>query len=444
MGETIMSTYIDISKLNVTPHQAEQLEIATSSPVGCFTGAAGCGKTWAVGQILKHFKGDVMVVTPTGKAASRVREVFPDARASTIHSALEPTRGGKDGEGWSFARNQTFPLEADLIICEEWSMADTSIHCDMLNAIKRGTNVLFVGDPFRQLSPVGKGKPFIDMINAGVPHGSLTELHRFAGRIARVCNEIADGKPWTGSEKLDLDAVPKENFIHIESPNNRTIVNLKSFVEQFIARGYALEQIQILCPCNTSGDLSRERINSFMQKWFNPDGEQILAKYDKGKEDQIKCKFAIDDKVICLSNQFAKLLPGSCEFPGATAYVANGDTGVIIDSIEINGRTHVVCKMPSGKMIFDLSDFRKDFALAYCITGHKSQGSQWPVVIVIADDSNGARMVTDRSWYYTAISRASEICCTVGSRGSILQACRTARISHRRTFLTSEIKKLAN
>jgi exodeoxyribonuclease V alpha subunit len=436
-------SYLDISSMDVTTHQAEQLEIATSSAVGCFTGAAGCGKTWVVGQILGGYKGDAVVVTPTGKAASRVREMFPNASARTVYSALEPGRSGKDGDGWSFNRNRSNPLTAGLIICEEWSMADAAINCSLLNAVSRGTKILFVGDPFRQLSPVGRGKPFIDYIHAGVPHGSLTELHRFAGRIARVCNDIADGKIWQGSDKLDLEAVPKENFIHVECSSQRTLVSIKGFVEQFMDKGYSLDEIQILCPCNTSGDLSREKINGIMQKWFNPNGEEILAKWDKGNEHKIKCKFSIGDKIICLSNQDAKLQPhGTDVEPTMSTYVANGDTGVIVDTCQHNGKIHVVCDMPSGRCIFELAEFRKDFTLAYAITGHKSQGSQWPVVIVVADESNGARMVTDRSWYYTAYSRASEICCSVGSRSAILSNCRTARITHRKTFLAQEILRL--
>lgn len=437
-----MKSYLNISEMDVTPHQAEQLEIATRSPVGCFTGAAGCGKTWAVGQILDNFSGEAIVVTPTGKAASRVREMFPGASARTVYSALEPGRSGRDGDGWSFNRNRNNPLTADLIICEEWSMADAAINCSLLNAVDRGTKLLFVGDPFRQLRPVGRGKPFIDYIHAGVPHGTLTELHRFAGRIARVCNDIADGKIWQGSEKLDLEAVPKENFIHVECSSQRTLVSIKSFVEQFMAKGYTLEEIQVLCPCNTSGDLCRERINDIMQKWFNPDGEQIFGRFDKGNEHKIKCKFSIGDKIICLSNQDAKLQPIGDMESSISVYVANGDTGVIVSTCEYKGKTHVVCDMPSGRCIFELAEFRKDFTLAYAITGHKSQGSQWPVVIVVADESNGARMVADRSWYYTAYSRASEICCSVGSRSAILSHCRTARITHCRTFLSNEILRL--
>ena len=435
-------SYLNISAMDVTPHQAEQLEIATSSPVGCFTGAAGCGKTWVVGQILNSFKGESMVVTPTGKAASRVREMFPGASARTVYSALEPGRSGKDGDGWSFNRNRSNPLTTDLIICEEWSMADAAINCSLLNAVNRGTKILFVGDPFRQLSPVGRGKPFIDMIHAGVPHGSLTELHRFAGRIARVCNDIADGKVWQGSERLDLESVPKENFIHVECSPLKVMISLRSFVEQFMSKGYSLEEIQILCPCNTSGELCRERINDIMQKWFNPNGEQIFGRFDKGNEHKIKCKFMVGDKIICLSNQDAKLQPVGDLDASLSAYVANGDTGVIVGVCDYNKKTHVICDMPSGRCIFELTEFRKDFTLAYAITGHKSQGSQWPVVIVVADESNGARMVTDRSWYYTAYSRASEICCSVGSRGAILSHCRTARITHRKTFLAQEIHRL--
>lgn len=439
------NSWLDLSSINGTDHQLDQLAIATRGDIGCFTGKAGTGKTTMIGQILDSFAGDAIVLCPTGKAASRVREVFPNASAMTAHSALQPQRAGRDGGGWSFARNRSFPLDTDLIILEEWSMADTSITFDVLNAVKRGTKVLVVGDPRRQLSPVGRGKPFIDMIDAGMSHGSLTELHRFAGRIAHVCNDISEGRNWSASSKIDLNSVPKENLVHVEANAPSIPSRLKSFVEQFLSKGYSLDQIQIITPCNTSGDLCREKLNSLLQGWFNPassESPEIVGKFDEGKA--IKQKFRINDRVICLSNNYSQRDPADGETfeEAGNAFVANGDTGTIIGTKQHKGKLYVQCRMPPGIVIYELSEFRDIFTLAYAITCHKSQGSQWPVVIVVIDDSNGGRMVTGREWYYTACTRASEICCLVGPRNAMLQQCRTVRIHSRKTFLASEIKRL--
>ena len=436
------SSWLDLDALDVTDHQREKVAIATSGNIGCFTGRAGTGKTHVVGQILRHFKGDAMVLTPTGKSASVVRSIFPEASALTAYSALEPTRCGRDKGGWAFARNRSYPLESTLLILEEWSMAGCDIMCDLLQAVKRGARLLLVGDPFRQLLSVSHGRVMIDMINAGIPHGELTELHRYAGRIARVCGDIADGKNWTASTKLDLDATPKENLIHVESSSAKIPTHIKAFIEQFMSKGYSLDQIQVLCPCNTSGDLSRERLNTLLQGWFNRDGEEIIGKFDEGKT--IKNRFRLNDKCICLSNNHSQREPqdGETFEEAGTAYVANGDTGVIIGSREIKGKVYVRCRMPPGIVIYELSEFRTLFALAYAITFHKSQGSGWPVVIPVIDDSNGARMVADRSLFYTGCTRASEICCLVGPRNAMLQQCRTVRIHSRKTFLAQEIKRL--
>lgn len=440
-----MKSWLDLSKIQAEPHQLEQLEIATSGGnLGILTGGPGTGKTYTIGQILKTFPGYAQVVALAGKAASRVREEFPQAYASTIHSALEPDRSGRDGDGWMFRRNQNFPLDAQLLICEESSMNDTRILCNLFQAVKRGTKVLMVGDPF-QIAPVGVGRPFVDMINAGLPHGKLTELHRFAGRIAKVCKDIREQKRWQASEKLDLTAASPENFYHADIPCSKVSRTVKSYIEQFLSRGFSLDQIQVLSPCKDSGELSCRTMNTLIATWFNSQGEIIRSGNEKSKKEPADGAklFRIGDKIICKRNQMIQKLPadGQSFEEAGKAYVANGDTGTIVEVKEFKRKLHVICRMLSSVIAVDFQDFKEDFWTAYCLTYHSTQGSQWPVVIPIIDDSNGAGMICDRSLHYTGDSRAGKVCCLVGPRVVHDMQCRTMNVKSRKTFLTEEIKK---
>lgn len=429
--------WIDASLLKVSPEQKEQIEIIGSGPISLLTGGPGTGKTRVTTEIYRSFKGLKQVVAPTGKAASRVREVNPDIYATTIHSALEPAFGGGNDSQWSFARHKTNPLDSDLLICDETSMLSADLFESLLMAIKNGTKLLLVGDPY-QLSPVGAGRPFLDLIDAGLPHGHLSKVWRFSGRVAEVCRDIKNGVPWTPSPKLDLGIKDfPENFIHVEASSMKVPQILKSFVSQFLEKGYDLSEIQVITPCNTSGELSRSNINRLMQKWFNQDGEVLIAGTNS------KDEFRAGDKVMWLENQRIPMMGQNAHDKSVkAAYVANGDTGIVLGKIDVGPKkTDIIFKMPGGVCRIDSGKFRDNATLCYAITGHKSQGSQYKVIIPIADDSSGAKMVADRSYYYTVFSRMSEACVSLGSKQAIASACRTVRIEHRKTFLTSTVKK---
>ena len=371
----------------ITPHQREQLAAAMTGRVGILTGGPGCGKTFAVARLVQAWKeqvgGSVLVVAPTGKAASRLNEVYPALNARTIHSALEPSRNGHDGTGWSFERNERNPLDCSLLIGDEQSMTDSALMASLLGAVEHGTKVLLVGDPF-QLPPVGRGKPFLDMIRAGLPHGHLTEIHRFAGRIARVCDLIKKGERWAGSPKVDLDSVPPENFRHFEAATAGCVIStLKELIGRMPARGWdAIDDVQILCAVNEKSPLSRKHLNTHLQDLLNPDGYRVD-----------KIPFRVGDKVICGRNQMRTneetILP---------CYVANGDSGRVIEV----GKASVTVRL--GKKVFYWKNSIKnsEFNCPFMLAGNIYKTSIYLKYLQNIEFDNPNRLEANLYFYRTA------------------------------------------
>lgn len=373
-------------------------------------------------------------MAPTGKAALRMSEAFAEhglrIQATTVHAGLMPNRNGHDGEGWSFRHNRSNPLDCDLLLGDEWSMVETGLQRAVFDAVKPGTRVLLVGDPF-QLPPVGHGRPFLDMIEAGIPHGHLTEPHRFAGRIAQVCKAIKDGETWEPSERVDLDAEFPENFRMIERSNpTAQLAMLQHTVEKMRERGFdPFDDVQVLCPVNSNSPISRQKCNETLQRLLNPNAQGI-----KGT------RICIGDKVLCTKNDNrAAVVAPTGEYEdgheeSGDNYVPNGDIGRCVYAED----KYLIVRFGG----VDTRIMRKDWAnfdLGYALTVHKSQGSQWPVVIPIIDGSGAANQIGSRSLWYTGFSRAKTLCIPIGTRMTLAKHCQRVDIEQRKTFLTERI-----
>lgn len=421
----------------ISSHQKEQLKLATVGRVGLLSGGPGVGKTHTITRLLKtllaeHPHARIKMMASTGKAAQRMTQMailagLRGVGGTTIHTALQPLRNGHDGEGWGFGHNAQMPMYADVIVVDEATMIPSSLMDSFLQGTGIGTLVLFVGDP-HQLPPVGKGKPYVDMIHAGLPHGHLTELHRFAGRIALVCKQIISGERWEPSEKIDLDNRDfPENMRHIECNDGNRIEVLKKILLQVEARKVDLwEDCQVLCATN---DL-RDKLNYSLQQMLNPNGEKIDG-----------CKYRIRDKVICTKNQWIDQDWNTPKKPHENIkhYIANGEVGVItkID------KTFVAVEVDGGgtrKHLRFAKGTWNDLDLAYCITTWKAQGSQYKVVITCAEDTRGADMNCDRSFWTTGISRGSWMSLTLGKRIAIDRQCGRVGLMDRKTLLVEKIK----
>lgn len=418
----------------ISDHQREQIASVMRGNIGLFSGGPGTGKTHTIGRLLKAIhQGSkhlypVRVLAPTGKAAQRMTESLNDAElsthATTIHVGLVPSRGGHDGKGWGFFHCESNPIAADLIIIDESSMLDISLMASLLSAIKKGCKLLLVGDPF-QLAPVGRGCPFFDMIRAGMPHGHLTETHRFAGRIATVCSQINAGERWSPSKTIDLNSDYPENMKHVESSD--AMKSIEDLLVRLKSRGFdPMRDIQVICATNDT----REKFNKRLQQLLNPMGERVQG-----------CDCKVGDKVICLRNQYVSndFDPENESRPDGQSYIANGEIGTVTRV----HKAYIAVEFLNSCVRFSKAAWN-DISLAYCITGWKAQGSQWPVVITCTEDNRGADLICDRSFWYTSISRAKTLSITVGKRCVIDRQCSRVSVQNRKTFLREKIISLMN
>jgi exodeoxyribonuclease V alpha subunit len=431
-------------------HQAREMDVATTMAVGCFTGGPGTGKSHTVSYLLwmltKRFGSQkIAVAAPTGIAAHRITQYLAERglsiRATTIHRLLEIGRNGQDGGGWGFLRWSANPIEQRYLIVDEASMIDANLLADLLEACATGTHVLFVGDPF-QLPPVGHGAPLRDLIAAGVPTGQLAEVRRNSGTIVEACAAIKDGAAFVGPTRLELDAENPVNLRFVECQPSETLDTIESILRN-AKRFDPIADTQILVANNEKSEVSRKAVNERFQKVLNPGGIRVEG-----------IPFAVGDKVICLKNSTLKL----AEYHGRKSfavelsnadryqttreetYVANGDTGRVLAVgksgavVSFGGRQIWLPKSKPKKDDEASGGAMGDFDLAYGITTHKSQGSQWQLVIVIADKSGGS--VADKNWWYTAISRAQKACLIVGDVSAFATQSRRETLSRRKTFLS--------
>lgn len=436
-------------------HQVEQLTAATARSLGCFIGGGGTGKTFTLAAMLRQLVErvgieSVAVCAPTGKAARRATEVMQanglDIRATTIHQMLEIGRNGHDGGGWGFARNRGNPLERAFLVVDEASMLDTSLAADLLDAVPPGGCVLLVGDA-GQLSPVGHGAPLRDLLASEcVSRGELTEVRRNAGGIVHAGRAIRDGDAVEFAGKFDLKAEPPANLRFLDCAPARVLDTVEDVLRVGVPKlGFdSVWDTQILTATNEKSELSRVAANTRLAKALNPDGVRHPG-----------IPFAVGDKVICLKNGMLKQAKpcggdqtnaGNWRRDDVERYVANGDTGRVL-AVGATGCVVEVADVPvmvtKGRPKADDAGEDGDAPAgggglgdwdhAYAITAHKSQGSEWPCVIVLADPAGYG--VADRHWWYTAISRASKACLVIGDLAAFETQRRRESLVKRKTFL---------
>lgn len=456
---------------DVSGHQRDNARLATSGFIGVLAGRPGTGKTYTVARIVsrlkEHFGEDsIAIAAPTGKAAVRVTAAMEAVglklRARTIHSLLGFGMGG-DG---SFQHDRGNPLPHTFIIVDESSMIDTALMRSLLDARGEGSHVLFVGDP-NQLAPVGHGAPLRDLIMADVPHGTLTEIQRNSGRIVKACGEIIDRRKLTPSAKLDVAA--GENLLLIERDTADVQIDTLTAVMQNYQRKFAAGEdgaadpvwdVQIVVAVNAKSPLGRKPLNKVLQQLLNADGRRVANN-----------PFRVGDKIINSKNGEYKLVapmgddgddseldPKSANGETEKAYVANGEQAEVIDV----DTSKIIARLtsPDRTILIPRSAGRSDgdeggpggddseeegtgsgcaWELGYAISCHKSQGSEWPVVIVMLDDYSGAKMVQSKQFLYTAISRAKRLCLMIGKQVTANEACGRDALFKRKAFLKERI-----
>lgn len=464
-GESLRGT----EDITPTDHQMNAINLATTMNIGLLSGGPGTGKTFTIASFIKAIVGQrtferawgdgdhssasvglanpdeqlIAVIAPTGKAAQAstkaLRQYGLGIRAQTIHRLLGPTRSGHDSEGWGFRYDDKNKLPHEYFFVDEPSMIPTILMSQFLAAVKPGAKIMMAGDP-DQLAPVGKGKPFADMINSGVvPHGHLTEIHRFAGRGAVVCAAIRDSEKWSPSPKIDLALESPENVLHKECRAVSIPKQVKKLFDRLVAKGHdRYWDIQVICPVNANSVCSRAKIN------------ELLTINKSMKDKAGRQLFLPGDKVVNRRNRMLNI--GSSHLQSSTGtlpgevYVANGEIGIV---------KKTVCDEKTEKLKYLLVEFENsnghlaqlkpfdcdDLQMAWAITGHSSQGSQWPFVILVIDDSFGASSVCTKNYWYTVFSRFSEMVATIGPMATLKEQSSKPGVQSRVTKLSQLLKE---
>jgi exodeoxyribonuclease V alpha subunit len=401
-------------KLNIeiAQRQEEAILLAATSKVLVITGGPGTGKTTLITAILRIFqqlKLRILLAAPTGRAAKRMNEAT-GWEAKTIHRLLEysPHKGG-------FKRDQDDPLEADVVIIDEASMVDTLLMYHLLKAIPSHAHLILVGD-VDQLPPVGPGNVLKDIIRSGkFTVVRLTEIFRQAQESMIVVNahkvnqgELPVLKEIDKPEKTDFQ------FIQEEDPE-KILQNILDLCSETIPRQFGfhpLREIQVLAPMH-KGIIGVANLNIELQKRLNPGQSGIT----RGA-----WNFRIGDKVMQIVNNYDK-------------DVFNGDIGWIT---KIDPEEREVTINFEGRLVpYDYSDL-DEVILAYAVSVHKSQGSEYPVVILPVVTQH--YMLLQRNLIYTGITRAKKLVIMIGTKKALAIAIRNNKPQRRYTLLSERLK----
>ena len=407
--------------IDFSRQQRAAIEAAATNGLLLITGGPGTGKTTIVNGILALF--DLMglsclMAAPTGRAAKRITEVT-GRDASTIHRLLETEVDPHTGKPF-FLRDEDFPLEADAIILDEMSMVDISLLHHLLKAVPAGARLIFVGDP-DQLPPVGPGFPFNDMLRSErIPGVRLTEIFRQAqeSRIVTNAHLVNQGQmPYLKDVKNVFFFLPARS----EEAVGQTIVGLcATRLPQKM--GIPADQIQVLSPTK-KGAAGTVHLNKLLQASLNPPAPNK-------KERQFgETVFREGDRVMQIRNNY-DILWKKTDGSVVGAGIFNGDIG-IIRSIDPSMETMTI-HFDDRETEYEFSQLN-ELELAYAMTVHKSQGSEYRAVILSA--WNGSQYLLNRSVLYTAITRARELLVIVGREETIAVMVQNGKVNKRYTGL---------
>ena len=368
------------------------------------TGGPGTGKTTTINTIIRYFEMegmDIFLGAPTGRAAKRMSETT-GFEARTIHRMLE-VNGGVEGTG-GFERNEKNPLETDVIIIDEMSMVDITLMHALLKAVLAGTRLILVGD-VNQLPSVGPGSVLKDIIESNQFH--TVKLNKIF-RQASTSDIIVNAHKINNGEEVVLDNKSMDFFFlkryEADKIINVTLQLIKQKLPKFVdASEY---DIQVLTPTR-KGLLGVERLNTVLQMYLNPENASKREKEHNG------VIFREGDKVMQIKNNYQleweiRSKYGLCIDKGTGVF--NGDMG-IIEEINYFAETMTV-SFDEGKMVEYPFKLLEELELAYAITIHKSQGSEYPAVVIPL--FQGPRMLLNRNLIYTAVTRAKKCVTIVG------------------------------
>ena len=397
------------------------------------TGGPGTGKTTIINTLITYFESeglDILLAAPTGRAAKRMTETT-GCEAKTIHRMLEIS-AGKEGNSGNFARDEKNPLEADVIIVDEMSMVDIYLMHALLGAVTVGTRLIMVGD-VNQLPSVGPGSVLKDIISSGcIQVVRLTRIFRQASESDIVVNAHRINR----GEQVPLDNKSLDFFFLKRQDVNVIISIVIQLVRDKMPRyvNASVYDIQVLTPMR-KGLLGVERLNRILQEYLNPPSK------NKAEHEYGEMLFREGDKVMQIRNNYQT----EWEIRGKHGVAAekglgifNGDMGIIR---EINPHTEcMTVEFDDHRMVEYPFSGLDELELSYAVTIHKSQGSEYPAIVIPL--LSGPRMLMNRNLLYTAVTRARKCVTLVGDDATFQQMIRNTMEQRRYTTLAQRIREL--
>ncbi len=411
--DSVISKIESSSKIKYSPLQLEAINTALISKAMVLTGGPGTGKTTTIRGIIRAFKMlglSVLQCAPTGRAAKKMEESTGEV-SKTIHRLLEFSPGGK-----GFLKGPNDPLDCDVLICDEVSMIDIVLMHHLLKAIAPHAKIVLIGD-INQLPSVGPGSVLKDIIGSKIiPVISLDRIFRQDEKSLIITNahRINNGEMPFFPDKTDGGALSDFYFIEKED-QAATAATIIKMVTERIPDKFALrpiDDVQVLCPMYR-GECGVTSLNGVLQGALN---KSTLELFHKTR------KFKLGDKVIQNENDYKK-------------NVFNGDIGKISD-VRTQDRSLVI-DFPQGQIEYEYNDL-DSLELAYAITIHKSQGSEYPAVVIPVLTSHF--IMLQRNLLYTAVTRAKMLVVLVGTKKAIYIALGNNKVVDRNSNLINKIR----
>ncbi|MZD16758.1 MULTISPECIES: AAA family ATPase, partial [Streptomyces] len=393
----------------LAPEQEAAVRLALTEKVAVLTGGPGCGKSFTVRSIVelaRAKKAKVVLAAPTGRAAKRLAELT-GADASTVHRLLELKPGG------DAAYDRDRPLDADLVVVDEASMLDLLLANKLVKAVAPGAHILFVGD-VDQLPSVGAGEVLRDLLADGSPIPAV--------RLTKVFRQAQQSGVVTNAHRINSGQHPvtdgmKDFFLFVEDETEEAGRLTVDVAARRIPARFGLDprrDVQVLAPMHR-GPAGAGNLNGLLQQAITPARPDLPEKRFGGRV------FRVGDKVTQIRNNYDKGENG----------VFNGTVGVVTALDPVDQRLTVLTD-EDEEVGYEFDEL-DELAHAYAVTIHRSQGSEYPAVVIPV--TTGAWMMLQRNLLYTAVTRAKKLVVLVGSRKAIGQAVRTVSAGRRCTAL---------